>query len=411
MPPQQRRLRVGDVVSVGCWRYGEQYATDKHGSAAWNARTKENYRDEGTISGRVGDKWEVTFSDDDSKFTYEKRALVWVRSTGVPEAGSGVTRGTALAADSSENEESPPPEAPVVDSSGDEMPQDLAQDLPAHAGDWTRDDTAPVDQRAKAGFTDQPGPKLRNASDFAVWTAASLFALGKLFLPVVFLVAMAAEMTAVGNDKAKNGLRHFVNWSVSVDDVYQWIGVWMYMLAFPQTGDRRAFFKPPPGGFGPRHNIPAILLLGDNGIKGCEWFEKMHSCFKLPAYPERTHPKDPFKKTRRFWDTLLAAFYLAVTASWLLVLDESMIRWMGRGMPGLMVVLRKPTPIGLELHTLCCALCGCLVGYEVYEGKIRMEAKEFYQKPVGGKYAPGKYPKSVALTLRMLKPWFGKVRT
>ena len=51
-----------------------------------------------------------------------------------------------------------------------------------------------------------------------------------------------------------------------------------------------------------------------------------------------------------------------------MLLDESMVRWEGAGMPGLMVVLRKPTPIGLELHTLCCALCGVLIWFEVYEG-------------------------------------------
>ena len=43
-------------------------------------------------------------------------------------------------------------------------------------------------------------------------------------------------------------------------------------------------------------------------------------------------------------------------------------KWMGRGMPGLMVVLRKPTPVGLEIHTLCCAICGVMIWFEVYEG-------------------------------------------
>ena len=64
-----------------------------------------------------------------------------------------------------------------------------------------------------------------------------------------------------------------------------------------------------------------------------------------------------------------------------------------------MVILRKPTPIGLELHTLCCALCGVLIWFEVYEGKDAMAKKPFNDK----------YPKSIALTLRMLKPFFGSV--
>eukprot|EP00965_Chrysotila_dentata_P102447 3381908-Pleurochrysis_carterae.AAC.1 len=53
--------------------------------------------------------------------------------------------------------------------------------------------------------------------------------------------------------------------------------------------------------------------------------------------------------------------------------------------------MRKPTPIGLELHTLCCGLYGILVWFEVYEGKEAMAKQKFTDK----------YPKSIALTLRM----------
>lgn len=102
----------------------------------------------------------------------------------------------------------------------------------------------------------------------------------------------------------------------------------------------------------------------------------------------------------RWWDALRDAFHRAITCSWLLVLDESMVKWMGTGMPGLMVILRKPTPIGLELHTLCCALCGVLVWFEVYEGKEAMAKKKYTTD----------YPKSVALTLRMLEPYFSTGR-
>lgn len=102
----------------------------------------------------------------------------------------------------------------------------------------------------------------------------------------------------------------------------------------------------------------------------------------------------------RWWDALRDAFHSAVTCSWLMVLDESMVRWMGRGMPGLMVILRKPTPIGLELHTLCCALSGILVWFEVYEGKEAMAKKKFNDQD----------SKSIALTLRMVEPYFSTGR-
>eukprot|EP00965_Chrysotila_dentata_P025079 831519-Pleurochrysis_carterae.AAC.1 len=70
----------------------------------------------------------------------------------------------------------------------------------------------------------------------------------------------------------------------------------------------------------------------------------MHACFTLPTYHNTTLSSDPFHPVRLFWDSLRDAFCGAITCSWLLVLDESMVRWMGRGMPGLMVVQRKPTP-------------------------------------------------------------------
>ena len=188
------------------------------------------------------------------------------------------------------------------------------------------------------------------------------------------------------------------------------------MLAFPQqASSRRSYFQTPTGGFGPSHNLQGILVQGGKGPRGLSWFESMQTCFELPrwkkagqestenggrvVHSEPYKPDDPFQPTRKFWDHLRTAFFFAMTVSWLICLDESMVRWTGRGMPGLMVILRKPTPIGLELHTLCCAMCGVLSWFEVYEGKEPMAKKEFNDK----------YPKSIALTLRMLKPFFGSV--
>eukprot|EP00965_Chrysotila_dentata_P117435 3881682-Pleurochrysis_carterae.AAC.1 len=74
-----------------------------------------------------------------------------------------------------------------------------------------------------------------------------------------------------------------------------------------------------------------------------------------------------------------------------------MVWWMGRGMTALMVVQRKPTPVGLELHALCDAFqSGLLTWFEVYEGKEVVANKEYNDQ----------YPKSIALTLRMCKPYF-----
>lgn len=60
-----------------------------------------------------------------------------------------------------------------------------------------------------------------------------------------------------------------------------------------------------------------------------------------------------------------------------------MVAWQGKGLPGLMVVPRKPTPLGLEIHTQCDAQSGVLVNYEVFEGKTAMAAKEFVVDKTG----------------------------
>jgi len=83
-----------------------------------------------------------------------------------------------------------------------------------------------------------------------------------------------------------------------------------------------------------------------------------------------------------------------------------MVKWVGKGMPGLMVIPRKPTPIGLELHTLCDSQSGIMVNFEVYEGKEAMENKEF----VNERNDIGVVNKSTALTLRCLKPFFSSGR-
>eukprot|EP00965_Chrysotila_dentata_P128774 4257110-Pleurochrysis_carterae.AAC.1 len=74
----------------------------------------------------------------------------------------------------------------------------------------------------------------------------------------------------------------------------------------------------------------------------------MRACFTLPVKTDEravaASEVGPFKPVRRFWDSLREPFHNAVVCSWSMVLDESMVQWEGRGMPGPMVVARKPTP-------------------------------------------------------------------
>lgn len=380
------RLQVGDVVSVavGVFDDGENgYARSR---GARNVQD-QSVRDEATVVGKDGGKWKLHFEQDNTDHIFDRKAIHFVR------------RPAAVDRESSSDEDVARPQAPAVDSSDGELPDpDHGDDVGTVDADneWTRDDEYGVDARAQAGFMEQQGPRINNLAD---WEKASIFTLALHFLPLTYLTAMALQMEKNGQAKHSNGDRNYARWRVSLDDLIQWIGVWIYMLAFPQPGDRRAFWQDPVGGYGPRHRLREHLALGQNGEKGEMWFEQMHACFQLPTKPGTTNA-DRFFASRWWWESLRDAFHAAVVCSWLMVMDESMVRWMGVGMPGLMVILRKPTPVGLEIHTLCCALCGILLWFEVYEGKEAMAIMPYCDQ----------YPKSIALTLRMVEPFFASGR-
>eukprot|EP00965_Chrysotila_dentata_P262003 6214437-Pleurochrysis_carterae.AAC.2 len=403
------RLKLGDTASAPVGAFGKEYALER-GARPW---TSENVRDEGVVVGKEGLKRLVDFDDGEGAVLLARKTLHFVRRPA--EAPAGATRVSAIICEEDEEEVSAaeqPMDSDDDDHGEDEMllpaPQageaehDNGQADGVAGADWKRDDTYGIDERVKHGATAKTGAALAHLLD---WQKASLFTLGCHFLPLKLLQEMAAFMEARGKKKYKKGSKNYVNWRVSLDDVLQWLGVWLYILAFPMLGDRSRYWEEPTDGWGPRHMIGRFLQKGRNDEKGRFWFERMQACFFLPMHPDPPNaPRDPFRPVRMFWDALRDAFHNAVDPSWLLVLDESMVRWMGKGMPGLMVILRKPTPLGLEVQMLCCALSGIMVYFEVYEGKEAMALKEYN---IGDPSTVGRgYPKSIALTLRMFKPYF-----
>uniref|UniRef100_A0A7S2N7I1 PiggyBac transposable element-derived protein domain-containing protein n=1 Tax=Haptolina brevifila TaxID=156173 RepID=A0A7S2N7I1_9EUKA len=100
------------------------------------------------------------------------------------------------------------------------------------------------------------------------------------------------------------------------------------------------------------------------------------------------------------WECYRVQMVRSVQPSYILCLDECMVKWLGRGMPGLIVVPRKLTPMGLEIHTVCDGLSGIMINFEIYEGKERMEKKEY----MGWESPFGAIGKSTALTLCVTKP-------
>ena len=395
----QKALKVQDEVRVkGTDAFNLDWLKDTYPS------TWMHEKFEGIVAAKDGAKWKIDFTDGESatlargKIEFLKRPEVIVQEH---EEEDSYDDGSAA-------------EGPMVDSSEEEegihrfFDEEADHDsVPTKTGKktdtidltagWVRDDEFCDDQRPASKT--QHGPILNDQPDPAKTPLFELiFLLGCKFLPInTFFEPMATAMTADGARRYKEGHREYLNWNVSVNDLLQFIGIWIYMLAFHQPGSRDQYWQEPK--FGPRHRLVEWLRLGENGEKNEKWFRKMNETFTLPAKPG-SKASDPFIKTRFFWECLRDAFFAAVVASWLLVLDESMVKWMGHGMPGLMVILRKPTPIGLELHTLCCALSGILVWFEIYEGKDAMALKEYNNE----------YPKSIALTLRMLEPFFGSGR-
>ena len=204
-----------------------------------------------------------------------------------------------------------------------------------------------------------------------------------------------------------------------------WLTCWVYMLLHP--GLARASYWDVPSNGRVAHNLGARCHLSKDE------FERILQVFALPRYspdsaytapdnhgpcgppPGTPYPIDPFDSVRRFIDACNAHWAKVITPGWLLVIDESMIKWLSRyRLPGWMMVGRKPDSVGHELKTLCCALSRILFRVELQEGKTFDRLKK-YVATVGA---------TAALTIRMLEPfagiaghtvicdsWFGSVTT
>jgi len=287
----------------------------------------------------------------------------------------------------------------------DEPPEYGEDEDPVSA--WRSNDNFKYGQRELDGMDRKRDPVFNMPN----YETKGILDYAKFFLPMEFIGLLAKKMEDNGKAKYDGGKGdpHYKNWTVSVDDVLQWIGLWIYRLAWPQIGGWERYFQGPEGGVGPQHDLKRWLKIGKPGTERVlRWLQQMQACFELPTYG-RSESDDPFNPTRRFWDSLRDAFFAAVECSHIMCLDESMVSWVGRGMPGFMHVQRKPTPKGLELHTLCCGICGILLFFEVYEGKKAMEKKEHCAELKTRLGAQGPW-RSVSLTIRMVERFANKGR-
>ena len=92
----------------------------------------------------------------------------------------------------------------------------------------TRDDGFQFSQRSRKTGDERKFERTLNLDGNAT---KGIFEYAKHFLPMVFLRDMAILMMAKGKAKHTEGKSDYEHWEVTLDDVLQWIGIWMYMLA------------------------------------------------------------------------------------------------------------------------------------------------------------------------------------
>ena len=182
--------------------------------------------------------------------------------------------------------------------------------------------------------------------------------------------------------------------SVSKGEMWLFLAEKGYMNVYPQEGPKEHYWEVPDD-----ERIDTVFVdhnLGKFG-HGYNRYKDIERSFRLPTHGDSSDFFDPIRRTVDEWN---ARMEVALDPGPFLTVDESMAGWKGKGMPGLMSVPRKPTPVGREAHTTADATTGVIIHYEMYEGKDRMAHKEFVD-------IAGKNP---AKALRCVKPWFGSGR-
>ena len=137
-------------------------------------------------------------------------------------------------------------------------------------------------------------------------------------------------------------------------------------------------------------------------------FRLLCTTFTLPTYGRADDPFDAIRKFSDSWNTNMQSIF---TPGSTVTADESMALWRGMHMPGLMVVPRKPTPVGREAHTLCCNETGIMIAWEPYEGAERMDRAAYIKYKVKWPQGPAKeLGKGPATVMRLVEPYFGSAR-
>ena len=85
-----------------------------------------------------------------------------------------------------------------------------------------------------------------------------------------------------------------------------------------------------------------------------------------------------YDAVRGMMDVFSACWRVAWSPGPSLVIDESMIPWTGATTGRLMVILRKPSPVGMLLNTMVDGHTGILLHAEINEGADEDSKKKYY---------------------------------
>lgn len=99
---------------------------------------------------------------------------------------------------------------------------------------------------------------------------------------------------------------------------------------------------------------------------------------KGPGGNLHTLQGDPHWELRWLWHAWNVHASRHYTPSWLLVVDESMLQWMGKYMPSRMFLCKKRGPLGRELKTVCDGLTSVCFSLKLITSVANLKGKVFY---------------------------------
>ena len=377
-----RKLKVGETVKVAATVFDSDAAIagkEKRWSEEKYPLTWMTQQLEGKIvSFDKASKWWVQFEDAKS-LVHRKNIVTTDATTRTRPSRSRIVRVEA------DNDADLGNLSDVSSSSEDEVGEPL--DARVAELEWSAMEESPTfDQRRQKGFTIDEKPEFRPRFVDSR-SGPTLFQVWLTWTSHEFMQKMVDYMDEQGR------MKYAARWqTLTMGKFVRWLGIYHQMLADPRSGGRRAYWSKDKG-----YDALNRSRYSMEDIMGIYEFEAIYSVFGIPPMD----PHDPFDGVRGFVDAWNHTCKDALQPSWVLVIDESMIKWKGRGMPGWSFVPRKPEPCGMEGKTLACGECKCMIHFDMQEGKDRMTQKKFNKD----------YGKSVGCTLRLVEHYFnqGKV--